>query len=127
MKSNMKLKVGNLRKTYLKEGRLIKKATGTARLGTYSQLVTFVILILVLITTTYAQDKTSEIDKIFSWATPITPGCVCAVSQNGKVVVNRAYGLADLERNVSLSPNSVFDAGSEKTICRSGSSAPGGR
>lgn len=63
-------------------------------------------------TTTHAQDKTSEIDKTFSWATQETPGCVCAVSQNGKAVMNRAYGLADLERNVSLTPNAVFDIGS---------------
>ncbi|GGK70315.1 serine hydrolase domain-containing protein [Rufibacter glacialis] len=59
-----------------------------------------------------AQDKTAEIDKIFNWATKDTPGCACAVSQNGKVVVNRAYGSADLEREVPLSPNSIFDIGS---------------
>lgn len=60
----------------------------------------------------YAQDKTAEIDRIFSWATPATPGCVSAVSQNGKVVVNRAYGSADHEREVPLHANSVFDIGS---------------
>lgn len=59
-----------------------------------------------------AQDKTSEVDKIFSWATPATPGCVVAVSQHGKLVVNRAYGLADLERDVPLSTGSIFDAAS---------------
>ncbi|WP_190300378.1 serine hydrolase domain-containing protein [Rufibacter hautae] len=51
-------------------------------------------------------------DKVFSWASKETPGCVCAVSQNGKVVVNRAYGSADLEREVPLDLNSVFDIGS---------------
>ncbi len=40
------------------------------------------------------------------------PGCACAVSQNGKVIVSRAYGSADLERDVSLHPGSIFDAGS---------------
>jgi CubicO group peptidase (beta-lactamase class C family) len=59
-----------------------------------------------------AQDKTAEIDKIFNWATPGTPGCAVAASLNGKVVVNRAYGSADLERDVALTPGSVFDAGS---------------
>ena len=49
-------------------------------------------------------DKTSEIDKIFSWATPATPGCAVAVSQHGKLVVNRAYGSADLERDVADQP-----------------------
>ena len=45
-------------------------------------------------TPAHAQDKTSDIDKIFSWATPSAPGCVAALSQHGKLVVNRAYGLA---------------------------------
>ncbi|NJM25632.1 MAG: hypothetical protein HC859_09210 [Bacteroidia bacterium] len=58
----------------------------------------------------YAQDKTSEVDKIFSWATPATPGCVCAVSQNGKLVVNRAYGLADLERVLDVPVLGVIPA-----------------
>jgi CubicO group peptidase (beta-lactamase class C family) len=62
--------------------------------------------------TLYAQDKTSDIDKIFSWATPATPGCACAVSQHGKVMVNRAYGSADLERDVPINTNTLFDAGS---------------
>jgi CubicO group peptidase (beta-lactamase class C family) len=63
-------------------------------------------------TPAYAQDKTSEVDKIFSWATPATPGCAVAVSQHGKLVVNRAYGSADLERDVPISPGTIFDAGS---------------
>jgi CubicO group peptidase (beta-lactamase class C family) len=63
-------------------------------------------------TVAYAQDKTSEIDKVFSWATHTTPGCACAVSQNGKMIVNRAYGSADLERNVPINTNTIFDAGS---------------
>lgn len=63
-------------------------------------------------TTCVAQDKTAGIDKIFSWTTPTTPGCVCAVSQNGKLIANRAYGSADLERNVPIDVNSVFDIGS---------------
>ena len=53
-----------------------------------------------------------EIDKLFNWATPNSPGCVAAVSQHGKLVVNRAYGSADLERDVPLSASALFDAGS---------------
>jgi CubicO group peptidase (beta-lactamase class C family) len=53
-----------------------------------------------------------EIDKIFSWVTPQSPGCAVAVSQDGKVVVNRAYGLANLEANVPIRPDTVFDVGS---------------
>lgn len=59
-----------------------------------------------------AQDKTSEIDQLFSWATPETPGCAVAVSQHGEMVVNRAYGLANLERSVPIDPSTMFDVGS---------------
>ena len=59
-----------------------------------------------------SKTEVGAIDKIFSWATPNAPGCVLAVSQHGKLVVNRAYGSADLERDVSMSTSTVFDAGS---------------
>jgi CubicO group peptidase (beta-lactamase class C family) len=75
-------------------------------------LVSFLATTLLVGISAYAQDKTGEIDKIFSWATPTAPGCVVAVSHHGKLLVNRAYGLADLERDVPLSTNSLFDAGS---------------
>ncbi len=75
-------------------------------------LVSVVFVALLIGSPAYAQDKTGEIDKIFSWANATTPGCVCAVSHNGKLIVNRAYGQADLEREVPLTPNSVFDAAS---------------
>lgn len=60
----------------------------------------------------HAQDKTAEIDKIFSWVTPGMPGCIVAVSHKGKLVANRAYGLARVEPNVPLTTDSVLDAGS---------------
>ena len=72
----------------------------------------FPLLLFVLMPCGFAQDKTAEVDKIFSWAKPSEPGCAVAVSQNGKLVVNRAYGSADLERDVPITPNTVFDAGS---------------
>src|SRR5262245_55127783 len=74
--------------------------------------IPFVFSVLFLAGATVAQDKTAEIDKIFSWVKPNDPGCAVAASQNGKVVVNKAYGSADLERNVPITPNTVFDAGS---------------
>jgi CubicO group peptidase (beta-lactamase class C family) len=84
----------------------------TSKNSYFFLLVSFVGAALIVGAPAYAQDKTSEIDKIFSWATPSTPGCAVAVSHNGKLVVNRAYGSADLERDVPISPGTVFDAGS---------------
>ncbi len=71
-----------------------------------------VVTALLVAAPAHAQDKTSEIDKVFSWVKPGMPGCVVAASRHGKLVVNRAYGLADLERGVPLSTDSVFDAAS---------------
>lgn len=93
----------------------ITNSSKTCSLGVRAlKHVTLMSLIILTLagTNVYSQDKISEIDNIFSWATPEQPGCVCAVSQGGKVVFNRAFGSADLERNVPLSTNSVFDAGS---------------
>jgi CubicO group peptidase (beta-lactamase class C family) len=84
----------------------------TSKNSYFSLLLSFVAAALFIGTPSYAQDKTGEIDKIFSSAKPDTPGCAVAVSQRGKLVVNRAYGSADLERDVPLSPNSIFDIGS---------------
>lgn len=60
----------------------------------------------------HAQDLAGEIDRMFSWATQATPGCGVGVSQNGRVLVNRVYGMADLERGVALTPETPFDVGS---------------
>src|SRR5688572_2746217 len=59
-----------------------------------------------------AQDRTAEIDRIFSAITPATPGCAVGASQRGTRLITRAYGLADVERNTPLGEHSVFDIGS---------------
>ena len=76
------------------------------------RLVSFVAAALLLGAPAFAQDKTAEVDKVFSFATAETPGCAVGVSQNGKVVVNRAYGLANVERKLPLNQSSLFDIGS---------------
>ena len=67
---------------------------------------------LLLATPVYAQDKTVRVDSIFSFASALTPGCVAGVEQQGKVILNKAYGLADLDKKVPLSASSLFDIGS---------------
>ncbi|WP_181305582.1 serine hydrolase [Rufibacter sp. XAAS-G3-1] len=105
----MKLELNDICKTFSNGFREIKNMPLTRRIP---------FLVVLLFGTCFtdvpasAQDKTDKIDQSFSWAKKDTPGCVCAVSQHGKVVVNRAYGSADLEREVPLNPNSVFDIGS---------------
>ena len=74
----------------------------------------WMMILFVVISTLHGstQSLEADIDKIFSWVTPGSPGCVCAVSQDGKTLFNKAYGLADLERNTQLTTESIFDAGS---------------
>lgn len=60
----------------------------------------------------HAQNIAGEIDRMFSWATQSAPGCGVGVSRNGEVLVNRVYGMADLEHGVALTPETAFDVGS---------------
>jgi CubicO group peptidase (beta-lactamase class C family) len=60
----------------------------------------------------HAQDRTAQIDSLFSFATPSTPGCGVGVSQQAKVLVNRSYGLANVETRAPLTRSSLFDIGS---------------
>jgi CubicO group peptidase (beta-lactamase class C family) len=74
--------------------------------------LTFVLAGVLLAVPVHAQETLTEVDKIFSWVTPDSPGCSVAATHDGKPVLNRAYGLADLERQVPITPSTVFDAGS---------------
>ena len=58
------------------------------------------------------QDSTAQIDRIFSFASTTSPGCAVAVDRNGRTLVSKAYGMANLEYDVPLTPNSIFEAGS---------------
>ncbi len=51
----------------------------------------------------------AQTDKVFAlWDKPDSPGCVCAVMREGEVVYSRAFGMANLELDVPLTPQSVF-------------------
>src|SRR5687767_3826868 len=46
-----------------------------------------------------------EIDAIFrTWDTKTSPGCALGIFQNGKIVYERGYGMADLENDVPITP-----------------------
>ncbi len=54
-----------------------------------------------------------RVDSVFKqYASAETPGCVVGVAQRGRVLLQRAYGMADLERSVALTPASILEAGS---------------
>lgn len=62
----------------------------------------------------FAQDVPAQkVDQIFSdYDKPGSPGCSLGVIRDGDFVYRRAYGLANLELGVPLSPQSVFYMGS---------------
>ncbi len=60
-----------------------------------------------------ADSLAAQTDQVFAqWDKPDSPGCVCAVMRAGEVVYSRAFGMANLELNVPLTPQSVFDVAS---------------
>jgi len=54
-----------------------------------------------------------RIDSVFAaWDTTRSPGCALGVSQNGNQVYLRGYGMSNLEYDVPISPDSIFNIGS---------------
>jgi CubicO group peptidase (beta-lactamase class C family) len=55
----------------------------------------------------------ASLDRIFSqWSSKDGPGCSAAASINGKTVYEAAYGSANLEADVPITPASIFHAAS---------------
>src|SRR5262250_53305 len=63
---------------------------------------------------TVPDDKAkAAVDEIFADLTsPGSPGCALAVARDGKILYEKGYGLASIEQNVPISPQTVFDIGS---------------
>ena len=59
------------------------------------------------------QDHAARVDEIFkAHARPDAPGCAVGVSRDGRTVLSKAYGMADLEHDVPNRPDTIFEAGS---------------
>ena len=54
----------------------------------------------------------AQVDRVFARWTESTPGCAVGASMNGKPVLAKGYGLADLEHGVRITPDTIFEAGS---------------
>jgi CubicO group peptidase (beta-lactamase class C family) len=54
-----------------------------------------------------------KVDRVFDrWSRSDTPGCVVGVAVDGKPVLVKAYGMANLEYGIRLRPDTVFESGS---------------
>src|SRR2546427_3251769 len=62
---------------------------------------------------TAEEKKAVAVDEIFVDLTKAgSPGCALGVYRDAKMVYSKGYGLANLEENVPVTPQSVFDIGS---------------
>ncbi len=54
----------------------------------------------------------AKVDAVFAKWTATTPGCAIGVATNGKPALAKGYGMADLEHDVPITADSIFEAGS---------------
>lgn len=54
----------------------------------------------------------ARVDPIFARWNASTPGCAVGVGVDGATVLERAFGMADLERDVANTADTIFEAGS---------------
>lgn len=58
-------------------------------------------------------ERAARVDSLFAeWTAPGSPGASVAVLKDGEIVLERGYGLAQLEHGVPISPNTVFHVAS---------------
>src|ERR1700694_5072733 len=77
------------------------------------------VLVLTLASAAAAQkpiappDAKAKIDQIFErFNRADSPGCAVGASIDEGVVITAAYGMADLEHNVAITPETIFEPGS---------------
>jgi len=58
------------------------------------------------------QDTVSIINKMFDRYLPNRPGCQLAISRDNEIIYSKAWGLADIERNVPYTTETITEAGS---------------
>jgi CubicO group peptidase (beta-lactamase class C family) len=54
----------------------------------------------------------ADVDRVFARWKQDTPGCAVGVAVGGASVLQKAYGMADLEHDVRNMPETIFEAGS---------------
>ncbi len=55
----------------------------------------------------------SRLDRVFRpWTKGNVPGCAVGVTENGRWLARRGFGLANIERRVPIEPNTIFYAAS---------------
>ena len=71
-------------------------------------LLTAIVAVLASSTQSGAQAPNARVDSIFAFARDTTPGCAVAAIRDGAIVYSRGYGMADLEHDLPITPQSAF-------------------
>ena len=62
---------------------------------------------------TSTESLPARVDAIFQkMDSTVSAGCALSVMKDGKIIYERGYGMADLDHNVSITPNTVFHVAS---------------
>jgi CubicO group peptidase (beta-lactamase class C family) len=88
----------------MRRGQIIRSAAAAGLFG----------LFLGRIATAFAQQSPNPaVDAIFAdLSKPGSPGCALGVYRDGKIIHSKGYGLANIESNVPITPQTVFDVAS---------------
>src|SRR5439155_644378 len=54
-----------------------------------------------------------QTDKVFAkWDSTVSPGCALSVMQDGRIIYKRGYGMADLDHDIPITPETIFHVAS---------------
>lgn len=75
----------------------------------YLFIYAVVVLMLAAPASAQTDDLAPRVDKIFEqYDKPTSPGCALAVIKDGSIVYKRGYGMADLDHDLPIKPDTVF-------------------
>lgn len=58
-------------------------------------------------------DPAVQVGRIFDrWDRTVSPGCAVAVMKDGRIIYERGFGMADLDHDVTITPQTVFHVAS---------------
>lgn len=77
------------------------------------RLLLFLLLPFSCVSQNRPDSTTQRIDSIFRSYTATSPGCAIAVVQNGEVIFQKGYGMANLEYSIPIVPTTKFHIASE--------------
>lgn len=78
-----------------------------------SKIIPFLITFFIVISSVFSQDFKKQVDEYLAEKSkPDAPGISLLIAKDGKTIYKKAVGMADLELNVPLTTDNVFEIGS---------------